>query len=125
MVIPGPPEAEAAAQSLAATQGLSGVAGLGELSQISAAGVTGGIAGLLSSAAIAGSGLNTLGFTGPLVAPSPLALSYNAQQAILVNSIISQMGAIAAAAAIQRLGGSAMLANSGRRFLLSTYYGGL
>lgn len=125
MIIAGTPEAENAAQSLATAQGLVGVGSLGELSQVSGAAVSGAIAGLLSSAAIAGSGLNTLGLTGPTVSPTPLGLAYNTQQAILTNTLISQMAALAAASSIQRLGTGAMLANSGRRFLLSTYFGAI
>lgn len=123
MLFPGPPEAEQAAQGLASTQALQGLGSLAEAGTISQAGVAGAISGLLASQAAAGTALNTIGLAGPTVSPSPQAVAYNTQAAIMINTLISQLASIASAQAYLRLGTSAMLANSGRRFLLSTYYG--
>jgi len=114
---------QAAADSAATTQGFIGLGGLAEAGQLGAAATSVSLGELLANVAIAQLGINTLGLAGPLPGLTPNHLAYNAQAATVVNGLIGQIGAIAAAQAYLELGSAAMLANSGRRFLLSTYYG--
>lgn len=115
--------AEAAAQSAAAAQGMIGLSSLTEAGQIGGAGLLGLTGGLQASQAIALNGTAALGLFGPVPGITPANAAINVQYANLANATLGQLAAITAAQALLGLGSSAMLANSGRHFLLSTYYG--
>ena len=114
--------AETAAGGAANEQGFIGLAGLSGATQLASAATSAGIGGLLANIAISQQGIYSLGLAGPLPGLTPYNLAYNAQAATITNALIGQLGAIGAAQAFLGLGGAAQLANSGRRFLLSTYY---
>lgn len=114
--------AEAAAGGAAQEQAFLGLAGLAGAGQLGSAATAAGIGGLLANIAISQQGVHSLGLAGPLPGLTPYNLAYNAQTASIVNSLIGQIGAISAAQSYLGLGSAALLANAGRRFLLSTYY---
>lgn len=115
--------AESAAQSEASAQSMSGFAGLAELSQIGSAASTSSTGRQLVSSIISQQALANLGLAGPLYGLTPYDLAYNVQYATYIQSLLSSLSGIALTQSILGLGGAAQLANAGRRFLLSTYYG--
>lgn len=117
--------AESALQADASTQAMLGLGSLTNNSQISSAALSGAIGGLLAAQQAANVGLFGLGLGGPAPGVTPLNLAYNGQYTNVTLALIGQLAGIGAAQSQLALGSSAMLANAGRRFLLSTYYGGI
>lgn len=114
---------EASLQADASAQAMAGLGGLTNTGQISSAALNGAIAGLLQAQQTSNVGLNALGLGGPFPGVTPLNVAYNQQYANVSLGLFSQLAGLSAAQAYLALGSSAMLANAGRRFLLSTYYG--
>lgn len=115
--------AEAASQTAATTQALQGVSGLGELGQISASSTSATAGNLLISTIIARNALNNLGFAGPTYGATPYDMAFNVQWATFTNALVGNLAGVAAVQALLGLGTAAQLANTGRRFLINTYYG--
>lgn len=117
------PAAEVAAQAGAATQALQGVSGLAELGYLGTSNISAGAGSLLVSNVVARNALNNLGLAGPSYGLTPYDLAFNVEYATFINGLVATLGRVASAQTILGLGTSAQLANTGRRFLLSTYYG--
>lgn len=77
----------------------------------------------IASMAQAQNALSVLGTAGPTFGCSPFNMAYNVQFADLTNALLGNLNQASSALAILNQGTAAMLANSGRLFLTSTFTG--